>query len=1053
MAKTQIHGSQIKNETITGNQIQDNSIDSADIKDGSINSVDIARGAISDIHISNTAAISASKISITDSNNYFNATNVESALAEEAAARKAHEGSGGNAHALATQTTAGFMSAPDKAKLDTISTGANKVEPSSTNGNIKIDSVETTVYTHPIGDGNLHVPPTGTTNNNKVLKAGATPGTISWGSVNFSELTGKPTTLSGYGITDAVNTSEVVTTPTPNKILKLDSNSKLPASITGNADGNAATASKLQTARTISLSGDVSGSTTFDGSANATINVTLSNTGVASGTYTKVTVDSKGRVTSATTLSPTDIPNLTLSKITDAGTAASRNVGTSAGNVPVLDSSGKLDSSILPALAITDTFVVNDQNAMLTLNAQVGDIVVRTDLNKTFILKAEPASVLSNWQELLTPTDSVLSVNGKTGAVTITAADVGLGNVTNESKATMFNNPTFTGTPTAPTPPTSDNSNQIATTAFVKNQGYLTQNQNITISGDATGSGNTSINLTLSNTGVTPGTYTKVTVDSKGRVTSASNPTTLSGYGIIDAVNTSEVVTTATPNKILKLDSNGKLPASITGNADGNAATASKLQTARTISLSGDVSGSTSFDGSANATINVSLSNTGVTPGTYAKVTVDAKGRVTTGTTLAASDIPNLDWSKITTGKPTTLSGYGITDGVNAFLLPQNGASVSYVKIAELTTNIGAGENGLILYLNGVSDFGNNMPGVDVLQVSTRGSVNLKVYRLIPSGTNDVSYGYVNNGSTGKTEIWLKRDAYNYGLNIIVANARNATYGNLLTQGTEPSGITYVTKDTIALTTDNVSSASKLQTARNISLSGDVSGSTSFDGSVDTSINVSLSNTGVTPGTYKSVTVDAKGRITSGSNPTTLSGYGITDAVNISEVVTTATPNKILKLDSNGKLPASITGNAETATNVNWSGVTNKPTTLSGYGITDATPSSHIGSGGNAHALANSNTAGFMSPELYNKLKNMKSTTLSISAGQQSIVWTHNFGSTNYAISVIPNQPAINFYYKNKTDNSIEIAFYEITGTTVDAYGTYDRTKPVNIDVTLMPLT
>lgn len=820
MAKTQIHGSQIKDETITGKQIQDNSIDSADIKDGSINSVDIAPGAISDIHISNTAAISASKISITDSNNYFTATNVENALAEEAAARKAHEGSGGNAHALATQTTAGFMSAPDKAKLDTISTGANKVEPSSTNGNIKIDSVETTVYTHPIGDGNLHVPPTGTTNNNKVLKAGATPGAISWGSVNFSELTGKPTTLSGYGITDAVNASEVVTTPTPNKILKLDSNSKLPASITGNADGNAATASKLQTARTISLSGDVSGSTTFDGSANATINVTLSNTGVASGTYTKVTVDSKGRVTSATTLSPTDIPNLTLSKITDAGTAASRNVGTSAGNVPVLDSSGKLDSSILPALAITNTFVVNDQNAMLALNAQVGDIAVRTDLNKTFILKTEPASVLSNWQELLTPTDSVLSVNGKTGAVTITAADVGLGNVTNESKATMFNNPTFTGTPTAPTPPTSDNSNQIATTAFVKNQGYLTQNQNITISGDVTGSGNTSINLTLSNTGVNPGTYTKVTVDSKGRVTSASNPTTLSGYGIIDAVNTSEVVTTATPNKILKLDSNGKLPASITGNADGNAATASKLQTARTISLSGDVSGSTSFDGS-----------------------------------------------------------------------------------------------------------------------------------------------------------------------------------------------------------------------------------------VDTSINVSLSNTGVTPGTYKSVTVDAKGRITSGSNPTTLSGYGITDAVNISEVVTTATPNKILKLDSNGKLPASITGNAETATNVDWSGVTNKPTTLSGYGITDATPSSHIGSGGNAHALANSNTAGFMSPELYNKLNNMKSATLSIPAGQQSIVWTHNFGSTNYAISVIPNQPAINFYYKNKTGNSIEIAFYEITGTTVDAYGTYDRTQPVNIDVTLMPLT
>jgi hypothetical protein len=33
--------------------------------------------------------------------------------------------------------------------------------------------------------------------------------------------------------------------------------------------------------------------------------------------------------------------------------------------------------------------------------------------------------------------------------------------------------------------------------------------------------------------------------------------------------------------------------------------------------------------------------------------------------TLVASDIPSLDWAKITTGKPTTLSGYGITNGVS----------------------------------------------------------------------------------------------------------------------------------------------------------------------------------------------------------------------------------------------------------------------------------------------------------------------------------------------------------------------------------------------------
>ena len=86
---------------------------------------------------------------------------------------------------------------------------------------------------------------------------------------------------------------------------------------------------------------------------------------------------------------------------------------------------------------------------------------------------------------------------------------------------------------------------------------YLTGNQSITLSGDATGSGTTAITVTLANSGVTGGTYnnsatavTPFTVDAKGRITSTgsavtitpawssitSKPTTLSGFGITDAL-------------------------------------------------------------------------------------------------------------------------------------------------------------------------------------------------------------------------------------------------------------------------------------------------------------------------------------------------------------------------------------------------------------------------------------------------------------------------------------------------------------------------------------
>lgn len=68
--------------------------------------------------------------------------------------------------------------------------------------------------------------------------------------------------------------------------------------IKGAAVGVVESAQKLSTPRNIKVSGDATGSAAFDGSADATIALTLANSGVAAGSYNKVTVNAKGLITS-----------------------------------------------------------------------------------------------------------------------------------------------------------------------------------------------------------------------------------------------------------------------------------------------------------------------------------------------------------------------------------------------------------------------------------------------------------------------------------------------------------------------------------------------------------------------------------------------------------------------------------------------------------------------------------------------------------------------------------------------------------------------------------
>ncbi len=373
---------------------------------------------------------------------------------------------------------------------------------------------------------------------------------------------------------------------------------------------------------------------------------------------------------------------------------------------------------------------------------------------------------------------------GSGGSATACIAIGGPGVYVDKTNAqTVAGVKTFSSSPIVPTPATGDSSTAAASTAYVKNQAYIIHNEVVTATGDATGatagSGTNGLALTLANTAVVAGQYTKITVDGKGRATAgttliASDIPTLTAAKVSDfdtQVRSSRLDQMAVPTAAVA--HNGQR---ITGLADPTSA-----QDAATKNY-------------------VDLTAQGLDP----KQSVKA---------ASTSNIAALT-------APMTIDGIALIAGDRVLVKDQTTPAANGVYL------VAAGAWTRSLDANSWV----NLPGA---------------YLFAEQGTINADMGFLCTVDQGGT---LDTTAITFvqfnGAGQVIAGAGLTKTGNQLDVVTASSARIVVNADSIDLATAG------------------------------------------TAGTYQAVTTDAYGRVTSGTNPTTVAGYGITDAQGLDATLT-----------------------------------------------------------------------------------------------------------------------------------------------------------------------
>jgi hypothetical protein len=440
---------------------------------------------------------------------------------------------------------------------------------------------------------------------------------------------------------------------------------------------------------------------------------------------------------------------------------------------------------------------ITDETGMIEFFVERGEYKVRANsgdneitwryvqmLDTEFVASTDTAQTLTN---------KTISLADNTLVATSDQLRAAITDETGTGSAVFAISPALTGTPTVPTAAAGTNTTQAASTAHVfaerSNTLTLTNKTLTTPVLSATASGTTSGRLGYNSGALSYGTgsvqRTVVNTDEAQTLTNKTltSPSITTPTGIVKAdVGLGNVDNTADSAKNVATAATLTTARTINGTSfDGSAnITTTNWGTSRTLSFTGDVTGTSSVNGSANVATAMTLANSGVTAASYGgnnsipSLTVDAKGRVTAASVV----VPSGTWAISISGVAATatilatartIGGVSFNGSANIDLPGVNTAgnqntsgNAATATALQTARTIGG------VSFNGTANI--NLPGVN-----TAGNQNTTGTAANVTGTVAVA-----NGGTGRTTLTAN--------NLVVGSGTSAvgfiapgTAGNVLT--------------------------------------------------------------------------------------------------------------------------------------------------------------------------------------------------------------------------------------------------------------------------------